>query len=259
MYLLTLTAALLSLAAAAAAQAPGLNDLVGARAPGAEQEMQRRGYVNTGGSQGDDRTYTYWYHSGLNRCVTVATRNGRYDSVTPSPVPDCRRQTRPPVPANPPYPPQPGYPGGAGGRPDFPGMDLTLVCYGEGRAPTTRSYTSYEWSDRHDRYVRRSNNYVGTQEFDSDLQIDIINGRGRIHLTGQLKPVINNGGLGGNWWELRDLVIAPDRITARYRLNGLNQPRVTVNRRTGRIRIDGPTSFTGTCDAGDFNNGRHRF
>lgn len=42
----------------ASAQSTGFEDMVGARAGQAESELQRRGYVNTGGSKGDDRSYT---------------------------------------------------------------------------------------------------------------------------------------------------------------------------------------------------------
>ena len=53
-----LTALLLaatSIPTIANAQSTGLEDMVGARAGQAEAELQRRGYVNTGGQQGDDR------------------------------------------------------------------------------------------------------------------------------------------------------------------------------------------------------------
>ena len=49
-----------ALPAIAHAQSTGLEDMVGARAGQAEMELQRRGYVNIRGEQGDDRVYTYW-------------------------------------------------------------------------------------------------------------------------------------------------------------------------------------------------------
>ena len=52
-----------ALPAAAGAQSTGLEDMVGARAGQAEGELQRRGYVNTGGSKGDDRSYTNWWNA----------------------------------------------------------------------------------------------------------------------------------------------------------------------------------------------------
>ena len=43
------------------AQSTGLEDMIGARAGQAEMELQRRGYVNIRGEQGDDRRSTNRY------------------------------------------------------------------------------------------------------------------------------------------------------------------------------------------------------
>lgn len=68
-----------------------LTDMVGARAGQAEGELQRRGYTNVGGQTGDDRSYTNWWNADRRQCVTIATMNGRYDSITTTPAPDCRQ------------------------------------------------------------------------------------------------------------------------------------------------------------------------
>ncbi len=61
------------LPAIAAAQSTGLEDMVGARAGQAEAELQRRGYQNVRGEQGDDRSYTYWWNAQRRQCVSIAT------------------------------------------------------------------------------------------------------------------------------------------------------------------------------------------
>ena len=68
-----------------------LRDLVGARAGQSEGELQRRGYRNVRGEKGDDRSYTYWWNADRRQCVTIATMDGRYDSITTTPAPDCRQ------------------------------------------------------------------------------------------------------------------------------------------------------------------------
>lgn len=73
------------------AQAPGLEDMVNARAGQAEAELQRRGYRNMGGEKGGDRSYAYWWNADRRQCVSIATRNGRYVSITPTTAPDCRQ------------------------------------------------------------------------------------------------------------------------------------------------------------------------
>lgn len=95
-YALSVGAVLASATFALAQNTPGdVRDLVGARAAGGEQELIHRGYVNTGGQTGDDRVWTNWWHQGRGVCLTVATVNGRYNSIVSGPAPDCRRGSGP--------------------------------------------------------------------------------------------------------------------------------------------------------------------
>lgn len=72
--------------APAYAKTPGsLSDLVGARAPGAESEMQNRGYKMEnfkGGGQ-------YWWNGDSDTCVRVVVSQGRYSSVDKTDASDC--------------------------------------------------------------------------------------------------------------------------------------------------------------------------
>lgn len=74
-------------------------------------------------------------------------------------------------------------------------------------------------------------------------------GGGRIRLPRALIPPINSRGENG-WWDLSDVVVGPDVIHATYRLNGFNKPRVTIDRRSGRITVQGLSNygFRGRCD-----------
>ncbi|MBN8564570.1 MAG: hypothetical protein J0L70_28980 [Leptolyngbya sp. UWPOB_LEPTO1] len=134
---------------------------------------------------------------------------------------------------------------------------LTLICYGEGRKPGVETRAGYEWSDRRHRFVRRDRVESSTDNFDSDVQVEVRDMQGKIHLTGKLIAPINSGGSNG-WWKLNDLKITPDQITGKYRMNGLNHPRVTIDRRSGRIEIDGIERFRGSCESGDWSS-RNRF
>lgn len=73
----------------AQAQSTGLDDMVGARAGQGERELRRRGYRNVGSERGDDRSYTFWWNAERRQCVTIATMDGRFSSITPTPAPDC--------------------------------------------------------------------------------------------------------------------------------------------------------------------------
>lgn len=87
-----LLAVLLSTPAFAQDTPRDLRDMVGARAGQAEGELERRGYRNVGGEQGDDRSYSYWWNADQRQCVTIATMEGRYSSITSSPAPDCEQR-----------------------------------------------------------------------------------------------------------------------------------------------------------------------
>lgn len=73
------------------AQSTGLEDLVGARAGQAEGELSRRGYRNVRGEKSDDRSYGYWWNDTRRQCVSIVTKDGRFDAITPTTAPDCRQ------------------------------------------------------------------------------------------------------------------------------------------------------------------------
>ena len=68
-----------------------LRDMVGARAGQAENALMERGYVNVNTRAGDDRKWTNWWNASRQACVTIMTRNGRYEAITTTPAPDCRQ------------------------------------------------------------------------------------------------------------------------------------------------------------------------
>lgn len=242
----------------AQAQAPSeLSDLVGARAAGGEIEMTRRGYTNVGGETGDDRVWTYWWNPRSRTCVTVATVNGRYDSITRSPAPDCRRgpgtSTRPErdrIDREP--PPLPSD------RAAQTWFDLGLICFGEGQRPALATRYGYQWNSQRGRYTYGNRTELSTEDFDASVTLQLWDGGGRIRLPNKLIPPIHSRGDHG-WWELDNVSMNRDTISASYRLNGLNKPNVTIDRRSGRIAIrgTGDYAFRGNCDTVD--NQQRRF
>jgi len=248
----------------ARAQTPGdISDLVGARAAGAETAIQSRGYVFVKTQTGDDRKYSVWWNPRSRQCVTVATMDGRYASITSSPAPDCNQTTardrdtwrnddrsdggyRPPVPPR----EAPSYAGGRG--PLTVGgyqVDLGLVCFGDGQRPGVATTYGWSWNSRRNRYDYGNRTEMTSQQFDASVMIQLWDGGGRISLPKKLIPPINTRGQDG-WWDLYDVDMGPDVIRAKYRLNGLNKPAIVINRRSGQITIRGtdPYQFRGSCD-----------
>ena len=68
-----------------------LSDLEGARAAGAESELERRGFTYIAGEKDRRGSHTYWWHDKDDNCVHVVTNNGRYTSITDASRPDCHR------------------------------------------------------------------------------------------------------------------------------------------------------------------------
>lgn len=227
---------------ALAQSAPDLADLVGARAAGAETQMEARGYRVTGGSTVRDIKFTFWWNERKQSCVSVSTVEGRYASIEAVPAGNCDSSSS----ASP--PPHAAAETGS----------LVLVCYGGGSKPTTSTRPNYTWnSDKH-KWEWGTSIQSAQRGFSSDVQIEIYGDHGRIHLGRDLVPPIHSGGSNG-WWDLDNLSVTPTLITASYRLNGMNKPKVKVDRRTGRIEIREMTSFSGQCDMGDWSQGQRRF
>lgn len=80
---LIVTAGLALMAAPAFAEPPDdIVDLLGARAPGAENQMQVRGYVDVGGNN-------TWWNEKTGVCVKVHVSQGRYKAIDMLPDGDC--------------------------------------------------------------------------------------------------------------------------------------------------------------------------
>lgn len=132
---------------------------------------------------------------------------------------------------------------------------LNLICYGEGEKPGYDVKTGYTWNRDKHRYVRETRTEWEQQEFDTFVTLQFEGDHGRIRPAKKLVPAIHSGGDHG-WWTLDNVNITRDAITARYRYNGLNKPKITIDRRTGHIKVDGLSDFVGTCDNVDSNNRR---
>ena len=70
-----------------------VKDLVGARAAGGQTQLENRGYTFVKTTEGDDRKWSNWWHAGKKVCLTVATVDGRYNSITSGPAFDCNQGT----------------------------------------------------------------------------------------------------------------------------------------------------------------------
>lgn len=245
--MLAVVGQLITIAPALAQSAPDLADLVGARAAGGETQLEARGYAFVTTNTVRDTKWSFWWNDRTRQCVQVATNNGRYQAVQRVPEANCRQNV------NQPTPPRPVD----DGRPDYGdryGPSITLICFGGGSAPAAQYQSGYVYNSKSHKFEPQYGTTLGREGFASDLQIEIWHGRGRIRPEGKLVAPIHSGDDNG-WWNIDNLVVTPDRITGQYRINGLNKPRLEIDRRTGRITIRAATNFTGRCEAGDWRGG----
>lgn len=196
--------------------------------------------MNVGGRTGDDRKWTYWWNDRRGVCLSVATVNGRYDSVVSTPAPDCRQDGRDgPLAAR----PDPAF------RPDMGAYreHIALLCYGEGEKLTNEYRSGYEWDRDKRRYVPKSGFELTRKDYDTSVTIQIDGDEGRIRPAKSMLPPVHSDSDGG-WYDLRNLTISRDTIRGEFKLNGLNRPKLSIDRRSGHITLDGLTKFRGTCN-----------
>ncbi|SER98242.1 hypothetical protein [Sphingobium sp. YR768] len=260
-------------AGAAMAQAPSdVADLVGAKGAGGETQLQARGYRFVRVETGDDRKWSYWWHPQRRQCLSVATYDGRYQAITATPAPDCGERAHqadgrddaghdargsghhPDIGYARPQPTRetPSYaaPDGGAVMVDGQPVDLGLVCFGDGQRPGVANSYGWAWDHDRKRYVYGNRIDMTAQQFDASVMLQFWAGGGRIKLPRKLVPPIHSRGTDDGWWDVYNVSMQPDRISGEYRLNGLNKPRILVNRVSGQISIIGTAdyAFRGTCD-----------
>ncbi|WP_300116622.1 hypothetical protein [Sphingobium sp.] len=255
----------------AAAQTPSdVADLVGARGAGGETQLQARGYRFVRTETGDDRKWTYWWHPERHLCLSVVTMDGRYQAITDSPAPDCgqdhaagrtdeayRRHDRtdaPPAAYAPARRESPSY-AASEERPMIDGqsVEIGLVCFGDGQRPGLENRYGWTWDHDRKRYIYGNRVDMTAQQFDASVMLQFWAGGGRIKLPAKLIPPIHSRGTNDGWWDVYAVSIQPDHVSGEYRLNGLNKPRIQINRMSGQISIKGTGdyAFRGTCDTVD--------
>lgn len=238
-----LAAAALSLPAFAQTP-PDVADLVGARGAGGETQLLSRGYALRDSNVVGDQRFNFWWKAKSSQCISVATADGRYASIQSVPAANCAEAST--------------ADHSSGTTSSQHDDSLVLVCYGAGTRPTVKTEPTYAWDSKEHKWKSGDTVHSSAEGFNGDVQIELYGDHGRIHLSQGLVPPINSGGDHG-WWELDSLRVEPDLITAGYRLNGMNKPRVTVDRRSGHITIQGGTTFAGQCDIGNYGKGERRF
>lgn len=135
--------------------------------------------------------------------------------------------------------------------------DLHLICGGGGSATRVNSTNVYA-SDSNGNSGTATITSRGSQDFEDQINVEIVNGAGRIRLPRTMLPPIHGGE--GGWMRLMDIRETPNEITAKAVVNFMSRPNIRIDRISGTISISGRVGqFSGSCEAYDPEQVRRRF
>jgi len=135
------------------------------------------------------------------------------------------------------------------------GDDIQLVCFGQAENTRLENRSGAEWNPQKHRYEEKSELVTAPNDFDTAVNVSIHGEGGRIRIPKRLIPPLHSGGSDG-WWNIDDLLVGHNEIRGRFRLNGLNRPTISIDRRSGTITVDGMIKFYGRCEQ---DSGHRRF
>lgn len=95
--------------------------------------------------------------------------DGRYNSITVSPSPDCQRRIGQGTTLPAPLPSTMAVPA----QQASPWFDLGLICYGEGRRPQLATRYGYSWDANKGRYVYGNRTELTSQDFDTSVMVQL--------------------------------------------------------------------------------------
>lgn len=78
------------------------------------------------------------------------------------------------------------------------------------------------------------------------MTVEIDGDRARIRPAKNMLPPLRSSSDDG-WYDVSNLSVSRDMIHGEFRLSGLNKPKMPIDRRAGRIVLDGLTEFSGDC------------
>ncbi|WP_153043168.1 hypothetical protein [Xanthomonas nasturtii] len=126
--------------------------------------------------------------------------------------------------------------------------DFDLICSGSGEHLASHDTSGYEWDRNKHKYVQHDGVQYSREQMQATFQIEIHDGAGRIRPPKSMAPPLSSTSNGG-WWQLHDLSITPDRIQGSFKFNGMNVPKISIDRHSGFMTMRGSETFEGTCSA----------
>jgi hypothetical protein len=129
------------------------------------------------------------------------------------------------------------------------GNRLNLVCDGGGSANRPSTAIAHGWNNTGGSatVVATGRSTVG---FDDQLQLWIEGDQGKARLPRIMLPKLHGGA--GGWFDIKDITVSANEITASVGINFINHPKMTLDRITGTVTLTGHSGqFNGRCSKFD--------
>ncbi len=137
-------------------------------------------------------------------------------------------------------------------------LRLTLTYYGNGTVAANQTHVENRYNFKTKKFESALVTDSGRKSFSGSGSIELNGSNGRIKLPSAMVPLLNGGN--GGWFSINDLWVNEDEITGVVRINGLNKPKLRVDRRSGQLSIEGGLSeFNGQCELARSGGEARRF
>jgi hypothetical protein len=130
---------------------------------------------------------------------------------------------------------------------------LTLSCNGNGTVMATQSTTVNQYD------FKNKENKMGVAQtqvrrpFSGGSMVEISSGTGRMRIPDPMMPALMSGDSNG-WYPIEELFINDHEITGVVHINFLSQPKLRIDRLTGKLSMSGGAGdFAADCSAVDAN------
>jgi hypothetical protein len=137
------------------------------------------------------------------------------------------------------------------------GNRLNLACDGSGAANKVRSGSAMAWDDAGNS-AQVQTTQQSTVGFEDQLQLWIEGEEGKVRMPRTMLPIIHGGD--GGWFDLKNIKVTANEITASVAINFMNKPKLILDRLSGTVSLAGKVGqFNGHCQKFDPDTVRRAF
>jgi len=132
-------------------------------------------------------------------------------------------------------------------------QSLTLSCDGQGTVMATQSTTVNQYDFKHKENKTGVAQTQVRRPFSGNGTVEISSGTGRMRIPDPMIPLLMSGDSNG-WYPIEDLFVGDREITGVVHINFLSQPKLRIDRMTGKLSMSGGTNdFSADCSAADIS------